>query len=355
MAKKYLVLENGAVFAGESFGSTRDTVAEIVFNTSMVGYIEALTDPTYKGQAIVQTFPLLGNYGVNSEDHENVAVYPAAYIVREHCIHPSNFRSEGTLDAFLQKNDIPGLCGIDTRALTRMLRDNGTMNGAIVDDPASVDMEALKAYRVTSPVAEVTCKEVYTEGDGEKTVAVIDYGLRRSLLESVIKRGFKAVVFPAGTSADAILAADPDGILLSNGPGDPADCLEEIAIIKKLIASHKPIMGVCLGHQLLALANGFATEKLPYGHRGGNQPVRSDDGQVYITTQTHGYAVISDSIDKSVASELFVNVNDGSNEGLIYHNINAFSTQFQPEAHRCADTTSYLFDRFAAMIDGEDK
>lgn len=356
MPKKYLVLENGSVFAGESFGSCRDAAAEIVFNTNMVGYTETLTDPNYEGQAVVQTFPLIGNYGVNPEDFENTSnqarvIFPAAYIVREHCIHPSNFRAKLTLDAFLRQHDVPGLCGVDTRALVRMLRSEGTMNGAIVDDPASADMDALKKYRVSKPVPRVTCKEPYTMGEGVRNVVLLDLGTKKTVIDSLVSRGVKVTVCPADSTADRIISADPDGILLSGGPGDPTDNPGVVSLVKKLINTRVPIMGIGLGHQLLALACGFETEKLPYGHRGGNQPVRSDDGQIYITTQNHGYNVKSSSVNKATATELFVNVNDGSNEGLIYHSINAFSVQFQPEAHRCADSTSYLYDRFISMME----
>lgn len=246
MPKKYLVLENGSVFAGESFGSCRGAAAEIVFNTNMVGYTELLTDPNYEGQAVVQTFPLIGNYGVNPEDFENTSdpartVFPAAYIVREHCIHPSNFRAKLDLDAFLRQNDIPGLCGVDTRALVRMLRSEGTMNGEITDDPSSVDMEALKNYRVTKPVPRVTCPESYTVGEGGRNITVLDLGARKTIIESLVSRGHTVTVCPADSTADRVIAADPDGIILSNGPGDPADNPGIVSVLKKLINTRVPI------------------------------------------------------------------------------------------------------------------
>ncbi len=351
MATKYLVLENGMTFAGEGFGADHDVISEFFFTTSMTGYIETLTDPGFTAQGVVQTFPLLGNYGVNEEDFESDSVHPSAYIVREYCIHPSNFRSKMTLDAFLRQNDVVGLCGIDTRALTRVLRDNGTMNGIITSDPDSVDMEAVKSFKAIKPIAKVSCTEPAVYGEGERNVVLLDFGVKRSIIRELTARGCKVTVVPYSYTASEILALKPDGIMLPGGPGDPNDNPEIIATLKKLLPAKIPTMGICAGHQLLALANGFSTEKMRYGHYGESQPVKYDDGRIYVTPQSHSYALVSSSIDKSIASELFVNVNDGSNEGLIYHNAPAFTVQFHPEACGGPTDTLFLFDRFVAMID----
>lgn len=336
--KKYLVLENGMTFEGEAFGAAAETdvTAEIVFSTAMVGYVETLTDKRYTGQAVCQTFPIIGNYGVNEADCEGAAITPAAYIVREYCDAPSNFRSEETLDVFLKKHDIPGLCGLDTRLLTKTLRDNGTMNGAITSDPSKVDLAALKAYRITGAVDAVSAKDVRLETSsaegGHYKVALLDLGVSKSVIAELTRIGCDVYVLPHNTTTEAILALAPDGLFVSGGPGDPAECTDVIETLKALIPSQIPTMAVGLGHQLLALANGMKTAKLPYGHRGTNHPVRcTATGHLYITSQNHGY-VVSD-VDTAAAEESFVNVNDQSNEGLEYKNAPAFSVQFTPDTN----------------------
>lgn len=353
--KAFLILEDGTVFTGQSIGAPREVISEIVFNTSMTGYLEVLTDPSYAGQAVVMTYPLIGNYGICYEDMESDRPWLDAFIVRELSRIPSNFRSEDTIQNFLLKYDIPGIAGIDTRALTKILREKGTMNGCITtDEHYQIDdiLPKLKAYTTGKVVEKVTCKEKYVlEGDGPK-VALLDLGAKRNIARSLNERGCEVTVYPALTSAEEILAANPDGIMLSNGPGDPKECTSVIEEIRKLYASDIPIFAICLGHQLMALANGADTHKMKYGHRGGNHPVRDlSDGRVYISSQNHGYVVDTDNLDPSVAVPAFENVNDGTNEGLSYTGKNIFTVQYHPEACPGRRDSAYLFDRFMKMME----
>lgn len=331
-----------------------EMTAEVVFTTGMTGYLETLTDPSYWGQIVVQTFPLIGNYGVIPADFESDRIGPRAYIVKQWCQEPSNFRSEGDLDTFFKEKGVVGLSGIDTRALTKTIREAGVMNGIITDDPGRVDRAALKAYRVAGAVRAVSTKEPYTVspvGGFIKRAALLDFGLKRNMIRELNDRGVQVVVCPCSTTAEEIKALDVDGIMLSNGPGDPAENIEIIENLKEICKLNLPIFGICLGHQLLALAHGFRTEKLKYGHRGGNQPVKDlETGRVYITSQNHGYAVVSGSIDPRTARELFVNVNDGTCEGVRYLDCRAFTTQFHPEACGGPLDTETLFDEFSAMM-----
>ncbi len=355
--KKYLVLENGNVYEGEAFGAEGKSISEIVFTTSMTAYLETLTDASYKGQAVVQTFPLIGNYGIITPDRESEGPSVSGYIVREVCEYPSNFRCELSLDQYLKDNNIPGIKGIDTRALTKVLREHGTMNGAICDDPTDFTLDEIKAYKIADPVEEVTVKEIKTlepEGDKKFTVCMFDYGIKNNIIRSLLKRDCEVFLLPADTPADKVREIKPDGLFLSNGPGDPTDNVKSIETIKSLMADKIPTMGICLGHQILALAHGFETTKLKYGHRGANHPVKNlETGRVYITSQNHGYAVVADSLDKSVAKELFVNGNDKTNEGLRYINEPAFSVQFHPEACGGPQDTDFLFDEFIKMMEGK--
>lgn len=354
--KAFLILEDGTVFTGQSIGAQREVISEIVFNTSMTGYLEVLTDPSYAGQAVVMTYPLIGNYGICYEDMESDRPWPDAFIVRELSRIPSNFRSEDTIQNFLLKYNIPGISGIDTRALTKILREKGTMNGCITtDEHYQIDeiIPKLKAYTTGKVVEKVTCKEKYVlNGDGPK-VALLDLGAKRNIARSLNERGCEVTVYPALTSAKEILDADPDGIMLSNGPGDPKECTSIIEEIKKLYQSDVPIFAICLGHQLMALANGADTYKMKYGHRGGNHPVRDlETGRVYISSQNHGYVVDTDTLDPSVAVPAFENVNDGTNEGLAYTGKNIFTVQYHPEACPGPRDSAYLFDRFMKMMEG---
>lgn len=353
--KAFLILEDGTIFTGTSIGSTRDMISEIVFNTSMTGYLEVLTDPSYAGQAVVMTYPLIGNYGI-TPDMESKKAWPDGYIVRELARMPSNFRCEGTIQEFLKEQDIPGIAGIDTRALTKILREKGTMNGMITtNEKYNLDevMTQLKAYTVGDVVSKVTCSEKYILPGTGKKVALLDLGAKNNIANSLNERGMEVAIYPANTSADEIIAAKPDGIMLSNGPGDPADCTAIIAEVKKLYESDIPIFAICLGHQLMALATGAHTHKLKYGHRGGNHPVKDlSTNRVYISSQNHGYVVDTDSIDDQIAVPAFTNVNDGTNEGLKYIGKNIFTVQFHPEACPGPQDSGYLFDRFAEMMGG---
>ena len=353
--KAFLILEDGTVFSGTSIGSRKEIISEIVFNTSMTGYLEVLTDPSYAGQAVVMTYPLIGNYGICHEDMESAKPWPDGYIVRELSRIPSNFRSEDTIQHFLEKHDIPGISGIDTRALTKILREKGTMNGMITtNENYQVEeiLPKLAAYTTGKVVEKVTCREKYVlEGDGPK-VALLDLGAKRNIARSLNKRGCQVTVYPALTSAEEIIASHPAGIMLSNGPGDPKECTTVIEEIRKLYQTDIPIFAICLGHQLMALANGADTHKMKYGHRGGNHPVKDlRTGKVYISSQNHGYVVDTDHLDPSVAVPAFVNVNDGTNEGLAYTGKNIFTVQFHPEACPGPMDSGYLFDRFLKMME----
>ena len=354
MKKRYLILEDGQRFEGYAFGADRESVGELVFTTGMCGYIETLTDPSYYGQIVLQTFPMIGNYGIIPADFEGkCAVF--GYVVREFCDAPSNFRCEYDLDVFLKENNVPGICGIDTRQITKIIREHGVMN-AIITDNENTDISKLKDYTVKNAVNSVTGsnKELFPAiGTVKHRVALIDYGAKHNIVRELQKRGCEVTVFPASAGASEILAADPDGIMLSNGPGDPAENVYCIGEIRKLLG-RQPIFGICLGHQLLALASGGKTEKLKYGHRGVNQPVRDlVSGRTYITSQNHGYAVVSESL--SCGKIRFVNANDNTCEGVDYPDISAFSVQFHPEASSGPHDTEFLFDRFISLMEEKAK
>lgn len=385
--KAFLILEDGTVFEGIQIGADREVISEIVFNTSMAGYLEVLTDPSYAGQAVCMTYPLIGNYGICSEDMESGRPWPDGFIVRELSRIPSNFRCDKTIQQFLEENGVPGIAGIDTRALTKLLREKGTMNGMITTNEA-YDRDAilpkLKAYTTGRVVERVTCAEkyevkgsaalgdngpisgsaVYT-GEQEKKptlvrklngrgkrVALLDLGMKRNIAVSLAQRGIDVTVYPAMTHAAEILADRPDGIMLSNGPGDPKECTEIIKEIRKLYDAQVPVFAICLGHQLMALATGADTYKLKYGHRGGNHPVKDlETGRVYISSQNHGYVVDMDTLDAAVAVPAFVNANDGTCEGLSYVGKNIFTVQYHPEACPGPQDSGYLFDRFIRMME----
>ena len=349
----FLTLSNGAIFEGRHIGAPVDRVGELVFSTGMAGYLETLTDPSYYGQIVIQSFPLIGNYGVIPEDFEGTPRL-FGYIVRDLCDTPSNFRSEGKLNDFLLDYGIPGLCGVDTREIVRTVREEGVMNAMISDAPPA-DLAALRAFRVENAVAAVTGREKRVlPADGERRfrVALMDYGVKRGIVRSLRERGCEVTVWSAGTKAEQVLAEDPDGIVLSNGPGDPRENGDCVAEIRKILGS-KPVMGICLGHQLIALALGGETVKLKYGHRGGNQPVKDlDTGRSWITSQNHGYAVVAESL-RGVGRETFINLNDGSCEGMDYSDLRCFSVQFHPEACSGPRDTGFLFDRFIRMMGGK--
>ena len=351
MKKGYLILQDGQVFEGVRFGAETDTVGELVFTTGMCGYVETLTDPSYAGQIVMQTYPLIGNYGIIREDFEG-ACCVKGYVVREYCDTPSNFRTDCDLDTYLKEQGVPGLCGVDTRELTRIIREHGVMNAAICDEiPA--DLTPIKTYAITGVVEAVSCKEpdrYQAEGEERFRVSLLDYGAKRNIVRELQKRGCTVTVLPASTSAEEILAAGPDGVMLSNGPGDPAENTYQIEQIRKLLGK-VPMFGICLGHQLTALAAGGSTYKLTYGHRGVNQPVRDLNGvRTYITSQNHGYAVDGDTV--KLGKVRFVNANDGTCEGIDYPELKAFTVQFHPEACTGPKDTSFLFDRFVELMKG---
>lgn len=390
--KAFLILEDGTLFEGTHIGAQKEVISEIVFNTSMAGYLEVLTDPSYAGQAVCMTYPLIGNYGICREDMESRRAWPDGFIVRELSRIPSNFRCDMTIQEFLEENDVPGIAGIDTRALVKILREKGTMNGMITTDEnyqLDVILPKLKAYTTGKVVELVTCKEKYTlaaarqlsdngpisgssqfkkeeyeKGIREKKpsmvralsglglkVALLDLGAKDNIAKSLAARGCEVTVYPAATKAQEIIDAKPDGIMLSNGPGDPKECTDVIAEIKKLYDTDIPIFAICLGHQLMALATGADTFKMKYGHRGGNHPVKDlVTGRVYISSQNHGYVVDTDKLDPKVAVPAFINVNDGTNEGLSYTGKNIFTVQFHPEACPGPQDSGDLFERFIEMM-----
>lgn len=391
--KAFLILEDGTVFAGTHIGADREIISEIVFNTSMAGYLEVLTDPSYAGQAVCMTYPLIGNYGVCREDMESRQAWPDGFIVRELSRLASNFRKDITIQEFLKEQDIPGIAGIDTRALTKLLREKGTMNGMITTDEnynLNAILPKLKEYTTDKVVEKVTCSQKYEikgartldengpisgsarfapddfaagirekrpsitrqlNGLGKK-VALLDFGAKDNIVRSLAQRGCDVTVYPALTAAEEIIADQPDGIMLSNGPGDPKECVSIIKEIRKLYETDIPIFAICLGHQLMALATGADTHKMKYGHRGGNHPVKDlKTGRVYISSQNHGYVVDTDKLDPKVAVPAFINVNDGTNEGLSYTGKNIFTVQYHPEACPGPQDSSYLFDRFIKMME----
>ena len=347
-SKVYLTLENGRQLTGFSFGAQKEVVGELVFTTGMTGYIETLTDPSYYGQIVTQTFPLIGNYGMIEADMESKKPWVTAYIVREKCDKPSNFRCEGTIDDFLKKQGIPGIYGIDTRELTKIVREAGVMNAAITKKPLN-DLSEVRSYVIKDAVKSVTCSEIEYLGDPDGIkIAVWDFGAKRNIMRELAKRGCYCMKVPSYFTAEQILALEPQGLMLTNGPGDPSENTELISNIRKL-AGKLPIFGICLGHQLFALAMGGKTKKMKYGHRGSNQPVKNlDTGRVYISSQNHGYEVISSSVEGGKLS--FVNANDGTCEGFEYPELNAYTVQFHPEACGGPMDASFLFDKFILNI-----
>lgn len=359
MMKATLILANGSVFSGTSIGGTSERICEMVFNTSMTGYQEILTDPSYAGQGVVMSYPLIGNYGVNHEDNESSRPWVEAFVVRHLSPRGSNFRCEGTLNDYLKEHDITGIQDVDTRALTKILRSQGSMNGLLTCaehfNVAEV-LDRLQKYQVTGTVERVTRKEPEVfpaQGEERFHVAMLDYGVKQNMINCLVRRGCKVTALPASTPAEQILSGGYDGVMLSNGPGDPAENTQIIAELKKLYDSTIPLFGVCLGHQLLALATGARTGRLDYGHRGGNHPVRDiEKNKVFITSQNHGYMVLAGSVDPAIAEVSHINVNDGTCEGLRYKRPNCFTTQFHPEANAGPKDTEYLFNRFIDSMGG---
>lgn len=354
--KIYICLADGSVYEGKSFGAKGEVIGELVFTTGMGGYIETLTDPSYFGQIVMQTFPLIGNYGFINEDMESEKSAVSAYIVREYCTEPSNFRCDGTLDDYLKANGIIGVYDVDTRELTKKIREYGVMNAIITDNPDGINIQKVKDYKVEKAVESVSCKRpAMNPADEHKyNVVLIDYGTKKNIIRELQKRGCNVAVVPFDTKAEDILSLDPDGIMLSNGPGDPEDNITAIRELSKLVGK-KPIFAICLGHQLLALSQGAKTKKLKYGHRGVNQPVKNlESGRTFISSQNHGYAVINESVEAVGGKISYINANDGTCEGVDYEDKQAFSVQFHPEACSGPHDTRFIFDKFISMMGGKD-
>ena len=346
--KAYLTLQNGKQFVGTRFGADGEVIGELVFTTGMTGYVETLTDPSYFGQIVTQTFPLIGNYGV-TPDSESKKPWVSAYVVREKCDAPSNFRCEKTLEEYLSSNGIVGVYGIDTRELTKIVREAGVMNASITSKPIK-NFEEVCNYSIKNAVDSVTCREVeyFGKPKGLK-VAVWDFGAKDNITRELVKRGCYCIKVPSFYTAEQISELKPDGLMLTNGPGDPAENVRIIENIKKL-AGKLPIFGICLGHQLFALAMGGKTKKMKYGHRGANQPVKNiETGRVYISSQNHGYEVLSSSL-QDVGELSYVNANDNTCEGFNYPKLNAFTVQFHPEACGGPRDAAFLFDKFIKNI-----
>ena len=393
--KAFLILENGTVFEGTHIGDDKEVISEIVFDTAMVGYLSVLTDPTYAGQAVCMTYPLIGNFGISKEDMQSSKVWPDGFIVKELSRIPSNFRCDISIQEFLEEHHVAGIAGIDTRALTKILRDQGTMNGMITTNCAFDKEEVLqriKAYKVGRAVEKVTCqvpyqvahttdlaqngplsgsarfdKDAYEKGEREPiptnvkelnglglSAAVLDLGAPADVIQALAIRGCSVSVYPAHTKAEEILAAQPDGILISNGPGDPKEYPEIVEELKKIYESDIPVFAIGLGHQLMALATGADTYKMKCGHRGGNHPSKDlVTGQVHIVTLKQGYAVDASTLDETKASETGRNVNDGTNTAIDYVGKKIFSVQYRPEGNGGLLSSSYLYDRLITMMKGE--
>lgn len=354
--KAYICLANGKIFEGTRFGAGGDITGELVFTTGMGGYIETLTDPSYYGQIVMQTFPLIGNYGFIDEDCESAKSFVSAYIVHEKCDCPSNFRCNSTLEEYMKKNSIIGVYGVDTREITKIIRESGVMNATICSNPKDFSIEKTQEYKIEGAVEAVSVKHPYPVAceNPKHNVVLIDYGKKENIVRELTKRNCNVAVMPSSTKAEDILKLNPDGIMLSNGPGDPDDNKECIEELKKLVGE-KPIFGICLGHQLLALAMGAKTEKLKYGHRGVNQPVKNlETGRTYISSQNHGYAVINETVEEIGGEISYINANDGTNEGINYPDKRAFSVQFHPEACSGPHDTRFLFDKFIDMMGGNE-
>lgn len=358
MMEGLLYLEDGTFFMGKGFGHSATRVGELVFNTSMTGYQEILTDPSYHGQIINMTYPLIGNYGVSEVDNESDAIYAFGLVAKDVCFHPSNHMSVKDMDTWLKEQEIPGVWNVDTRKITKKIRNEGTIKCVISTEGISVEQ------------AKVICDSTMLRGDymkftgtsewrrmpgAGKKVAVLDFGVKESILRELNKRGCDLYVFPYKTTAEEILAIKPDGIFLTNGPGDPEEASEAIEEIKKMMEA-VPMFGICMGHQVLALAAGGQTYKLKYGHRGGNHGVYDKDtDKSHITSQNHGYAVKAESVILKGMEITHINLNDGTVEGMKHRSLPVFSVQYHPEASPGPNDSSYLFDKFIELMEGSKK
>lgn len=352
--KGYILFEDGTQFEGEVFGAPSNAVGEVVFNTGMTGYQEIVTDPSYFGQIVVLTYPLIGNYGINSFDQQSSKPHVRALVVREASESFSNFRSEESLDSYLKRNNIVGLQGLDTRALVAKIREKGTLRAKIVVDSEPIDyhLDEVKQFSIYRHAQYVTAEAPYKIAGTKGKIAVLDFGIKAGIVKMLQETGYELMVFPYGTPLSTIEDYNPDGIFLSNGPGDPAEYIDAIYQIKQLIGK-KPIFGICLGHQMLSLALGGKTQKMKFGHRGSNHPVKDLlHDKVVITAQNHSYEVIADSLNHQPLTITHQHVNDKTVEGYRSEALNILSVQFHPEASPGPHDSHYLFDEFVAMMVG---
>lgn len=354
--KKQLILEDGTVFVGEGFGSDAQTTGEVVFNTGMTGYQEILSDPSYCGQIVTLTYPLIGNYGINRDDFESITPAIQGLVVKEHTDYPSNWRSEMPLDDYLKMKNIPGIAGIDTRKLTKIIRQHGTLKGMICGLEENVEEMVAKLKKENLPndqVRQVSTKTAYPSPGRGNRVVLVDFGLKHGILRELNNRNCDVIVVPYNTTAEEILSLSPDGIMLSNGPGDPKDVPEAIEMIRELLG-RLPLFGICLGHQLFALACGANTEKMKFGHRGSNHPVKDlRTGRIAITAQNHGYTVKEESVIATDLEITHIALNDGTIEGLSHKKVAAFTVQYHPEASPGPEDANELFDQFIEMVEAE--
>ncbi|WP_280769056.1 glutamine-hydrolyzing carbamoyl-phosphate synthase small subunit [Salipaludibacillus daqingensis] len=352
--KRQLILENGDRLIGQAIGSEEEKAGEVVFNTGMTGYQEILSDPSYCGQIVTMTYPLIGNYGINRDDFESVDPSIHGLIVREAADYPSHFRSQLSINEWLKKENIPGIQGIDTRKLTRIIRETGTMKGKICSmdvDVEAVVKELQASNSPTDQVSRVSTKNRYMNPGVKERIVLVDYGVKKGIVKDLVTEGYEVVVVPYSMTAEEILMLQPDGVVLSNGPGDPTSIPHSVETVKGLLGK-TPIFGICLGHQLLALACGATTRKMPFGHRGSNHPVKDlQTGQISITSQNHGYTVDAESLQGTKLKMTHINVNDQSVEGVKHLEYSAFSVQYHPEASPGPEDAKGLFKEFKSIVE----